>query len=134
MRAKWALVAVVCLGVVVWMGFLLRSNVVYLDPVSAAVADKETGNTRIGGSVVPGTIRQRTGGVAFDMTEGGVVMSVVHDGSPPDLFRECAPVVVEGRWRGDTFRSDRLLIRHGNEYEPPEGATSTPCPDEEDAG
>lgn len=134
MRTKWAVVAVVCLGVVVWMGFLLRSNVVYLDPVSAAVADKATGNTRVGGSVVPGTITERTGGVAFDMTEGGVVMSVLHDGSPPDLFKDCAPVVVEGRWDGDQFRSDRLLIRHGSDYEPPQGQRASDCTDDEGDG
>ena len=133
MRALWAVVAVACVGVVVWMFFLLRDNVVYLDPVSEAVADRADGHTRVGGSVVPGTIDERDGGVAFDMTEGGAVMRVDYDGAPPQLFEACAPVVVEGEWEGDIFESDRLLIRHGNEYEPPEGAdrASSECPDED---
>ncbi|MDZ4827453.1 MAG: cytochrome c maturation protein CcmE [Actinomycetota bacterium] len=129
MRVRWAVVAVGCLAVA-GMGFVvLKNNVVYLDPVSEAVADKADGRTRIGGAVVPGTIDGREGAVAFEMTEGGVVMDVVHEGSPPDLFEACAPVVVEGRWAGNTFESDRLLIRHGNEYEPPDGESYDDCPD-----
>ena len=34
-----------------------------------------------------------------------------------------APVVCEGRWSTVTFDSDRILIRHGSEYKPPQVAT-----------
>ena len=113
-RARYIVAAVVCGLVVVWMLTLLQRNVVYLEPVSEAVAERdEQGERRfrMGGSVVP-------------------VAEVVHEGSPPDLFQDCAPVVVEGRWEGATFTSDRLLIKHGNEYEPPQGAAAEDCPDE----
>jgi cytochrome c-type biogenesis protein CcmE len=73
----------------------------------------------MGGTVVPGTIAETGDGVRFDITEGGATVRVVHHGDPPDLFEDGAPVVVEGRWRGDEFDSERLLIRHGNEYTPP---------------
>jgi cytochrome c-type biogenesis protein CcmE len=132
-RARYVVAAVVCGLVVIWMLTLLQRNVVYLEPVSEAVANRdEQGERRfrMGGSVVPGTIVSTDGGVEFEVTEGGAVAEVVHEGSPPDLFQDCAPVVVEGRWDGATFASDRLLIKHGNEYEPPQGAAAEDCPDE----
>ena len=46
----------------------------------------------------------------------------MHRGDPPSLFKAGAPVVCEGRWgTGAAFDSDRIMIRHGNEYTPPEG-------------
>jgi len=131
MRLRWAVAALACLGVAAWMLTLLRDNVVYLEPVSEAVADQDSGRLRIGGSVVPGTIVEdrEAGSVSFQLTEGGKVMTVQHKGSPPDLFADCAPAVVEGKWAGDVFQSDRLLIRHGNEYEPPSDDPKYACPE-----
>ncbi len=70
--------------------------------------------------------------VAFSMAFGGVRADVVHVGSPPDLFAPGVPVVLEGRWRqgrpadldsfacganaGFYFASDRMLVKHDNEY------------------
>jgi cytochrome c-type biogenesis protein CcmE len=132
---RWALVALVCAGVVAWMLVVLQRNVVYLKPVSKAVAEREDQGDRrfrMGGSVVPGTIAAATDGdgVEFELTEGGEVAQVVYDGAPPDLFEDCAPVVVDGHWGGAVYVADRLLIRHGNEYEPPTNASTTECPRE----
>lgn len=123
-RARYAVAGVVCAGAVVWMlGVALRENVVYLRPVSEAVARREEQGTkrfRIGGEVVAGSVRETADGVRFEMTDGEATVAVAHAGDPPDLFDEGAPVVCEGRWDGDTFASDRLLIRHGSEYRPPD--------------
>lgn len=132
-RARYVVAAVVCAGVVVWMLVLLQRNVVYLEPVSEAVAQREEqgdGRFRMGGAVLPGTIDEVAHGVRFQLTEGGAVANVVHEGDPPDLFRDCAPVVVEGRWDGTEFHSDRLLIRHGSDYRPPQGLARERCPDD----
>jgi len=132
MRLRWVVAALACAGVVVWMFTLLRDNVEYLEPVSEAVTDRADGKTRVGGSVVPNTIVEgAAGGVRFDLTEGGAVMHVQFDGSPPDLFEECAPVVVRGEWDGDRFLAEQLLIRHGEEYEPPSDDPRYAC--DEDA-
>jgi cytochrome c-type biogenesis protein CcmE len=48
------------------------------------------------------------------------------------LFQDCAPVVAEGKWTAvgsQTFTSTKLLIKHGNDYRPPEDST-TKCPDD----
>ncbi len=130
LRVRWIVAAVVCVGVVVWMivGGLAK-NLVYLKPVSEAVAERAdlgTRRFRMGGTVVPGSIVETDGGVRFEVVEGGVTAAVDHAGDPPDLFEECAPVVVEGRWGSDSFRSDRLLIKHGEEYSP-EGEDVEDC-------
>ena len=48
-------------------------------------------------------------------------------GDPPDLFKNCAPVVVEGHWaRRRRSSVDRILIRHGaTYYEAAEGPNAT---------
>ncbi len=40
-RARYVVAAVVCGLVVIWMLMLLQRNVVYLEPVSEAVAERE---------------------------------------------------------------------------------------------
>jgi cytochrome c-type biogenesis protein CcmE len=114
--------SVLCAGAVAWLliGGLAK-NIVYLRPVSYAVAHRaqEGGSTfRMAGQVEPGTIASVTGGVKFSMTDGTASAAVNLTGTPPDLFKNCAPVVVEGKWDGTTFLGDRLLIRHGASYSP----------------
>lgn len=120
-----AVVAIVVLAVV------LSDNVVYFRTASEAVADREnlgTDRFRLAGAVVPGTIEETRRGVRFTVSDGDTSVDVDHTGDPPDLFEADAPVVVEGRWgstRADAvFESDRIMIRHGSEYQPPEVDTS----------
>jgi len=119
-----AAVAIVVLGVV------LSKNVVYFRTVSEAVEERAggggDGRLRLAGEVVPGSVTETDGGVRFEVTDGKATADVVHRGDPPDLFEEGAPVVCEGRWSdGDAFASDRILIKHGNEYEPPDVDSGT---------
>jgi len=119
-RVRYAIVAVLCIGAVAWMLVLMQKNVVFFKTVSQAVHDHAHDGTRtmrIGGGVVPLSIHQLGDGADFELTEGGVTVTVHHVGSEPELFKDCAPVVVEGHWSGTTFVADRLLIRHGSEYD-----------------
>lgn len=100
----------------------LSKNVVYFRTVSEAVRERPNegdNRLRLAGAVVPGSVERRTDGVAFQVTDGNATAAVVHHGDPPELFEDGAPVVCEGRWRGTTFSSDRLMIKHGAEYQPP---------------
>jgi cytochrome c-type biogenesis protein CcmE len=112
-----AIVAIVVLTVV------LSENVVYFRTVSEAVTAKKSDGDhrfRMAGKVVPGTVHETAKGVNFEITDGKATVAVVHQGDPPSLFKEGAPVVCEGRWtRGAAFASDRIMIRHGSEYKPP---------------
>jgi cytochrome c-type biogenesis protein CcmE len=107
------------------LAVVLSKNVVYFRTVSEAVAEHDDGGgdgrLRLAGEVVPGSITETAQGVRFEVTDGKATAEVVHRGDPPDLFENGAPVVCEGRWgKRDAFASDRILIRHGNEYEPPD--------------
>ena len=66
--------------------------------------------------------------LAFSVGFNGVVVDVVHTGDPPELFQPGVPVVLEGAWRqgpgpgpqvaedGWHFASDRMLVKHDNDY------------------
>ena len=133
-RLRYAIVAVLCLGAVGWMLVLMQKNVVFFKTVSQAVHDEAHDGVRtmrIGGGVLPATIKQRNDGADFDLTEGGVIVHVHHVGNEPELFKDCAPVVAEGHWSAagsTTFESTRLLIKHGNNYKaPPDNSKKCPA-------
>ena len=120
-RARYVVAVIVCVGIIAWLLIGgLASNIVYLRPVGYAVAHRTQQGTktfRMAGQVQPGTIAPfGDSGVKFTMFDGKAAAPVDLEGSPPDLFKNCAPVVVEGHWSGTTFLGDRLLIRHGAEY------------------
>src|SRR5207302_4101461 len=115
MRLRYGIIALLCVGAVIWMVVLLQRNVVFFKTVSQAVHDEHNDGTRsmrIGGGVVAASIRHRADGVDFELYEGGATVHVHHTGGEPSLFKDCAPVVAEGHWsaRGSaTFDSSRLL-------------------------
>jgi cytochrome c-type biogenesis protein CcmE len=133
-RTRYVAAAVVC-GLVVVIGIVLvvvlADNVVYFRTVSEAVADRKNQGDdrfRIAGAVVPGTVRQRARTTDFEITDGKHTVRVVHRGELPRIFESQAskqrpktvPVVCEGKWaQGLTFDSDRILIKHDEDYEAP---------------
>lgn len=72
---------------------------------------------RMQGTVLDDVEEPGTGEVAFTVTYDGVTADVVHAGDPPELFQPGIPVVIEGSWDGETFRSDRIVVKHSSEYE-----------------
>jgi cytochrome c-type biogenesis protein CcmE len=129
-RLRYTIVALLCVAAIVWMVTLMQKNVVFFKTVSQAVADRAHDGTRtmrIGGAVVPGSIHQTADGARFTLVEGGKSVLVIHHGTEPTLFKNCAPVVADGHWDHDTFDSDQILIKHGSTYKPPAHA-STRCP------
>lgn len=73
---------------------------------------------RMQGTVEPGTIQRDGSAVAFKVTFNGAEVAVVHQGDPPQLFKDAEPVVLEGHWdtNGTQFESDRMLIKHDANY------------------
>ncbi|HEY8215523.1 MAG TPA: cytochrome c maturation protein CcmE [Acidimicrobiia bacterium] len=126
-RRRRALFAVgLCAGAViaiVVLAVVLSENVVYFRTVSEAVRERaQQGDDRfrMAGEVVPGSVVETPHGVRFRVTDGKATATVKHTGDPPELFKPGAPVVCEGHWgSGKAFDSDRIMIRHGNEYRPP---------------
>lgn len=97
----------------------LSNATMYFYNADEAVAKKtslEDKRFRLQGQVVPGTVRDTGETVDFDVTFNGVTVAVQNQGSPPELFQEGIPVVLEGKWQGDVFASDRILVKHTSEY------------------
>jgi cytochrome c-type biogenesis protein CcmE len=118
-------ICVACLGALVFLGF--RGNVIYYYEVTEAVAkadSQQADRFRLAGAVVNGSIESNGSTTTFQVTDGAETVNVVHRGDPPELFKDGAPVVCEGRWSkdalGEKFDSDLIMIKHGNEYVPPQ--------------
>lgn len=107
------------------LGFLLFRAVgdatVYFKTADEAVAERRqlgSHRFRIEGLVVAGSVRDG-GGSEVDFTirgQQGATVDVVHRGDVPELFQPDIPVVMEGRFVGERFVSDRILVKHTNEY------------------
>jgi cytochrome c-type biogenesis protein CcmE len=124
-RRRRAYVAVgMCVGAIaaiVALTVVLSGNIEYFRTVSEAVAHRQDRSQfRIAGAVVNGSVVPTHLGVDFKITDGKATADVVHHGDPHELFKSGAPVVCEGRWGAHgAFDSDRILIKHGADYQPP---------------
>ena len=57
----------------------------------------------------------------FQITDGKQTVPVRATGAPPQMFREGIGVVVEGTvTESGTFETDRLMVKHSNEYKAPD--------------
>ena len=127
-KLRWlALVTVVTMAVVycaIAFGGIGRNLVYYWGPTQVRAAGHKAidATIRLGGMVAPGSI-VRGGGpseIEFDVVDAGGRVHVVSHGVPPQLFRAGIGVVVEGTMTADgTFRGDRLMVSHSNEYRAP---------------
>jgi cytochrome c-type biogenesis protein CcmE len=133
-RYRWLVlpaggIAAVVLGVLLF-GNLNDNLVYYLTPGEALArrADFPDGHRfRLGGLVEPGSLRQDAGGVRFTVADGRRSVPVVHRGVPSQLFREDIGVIVEGSWAGAVFRSDTMLVKHDENYRPPDQPGRAPA-------
>ncbi|MFP5318403.1 MAG: cytochrome c maturation protein CcmE [Acidimicrobiia bacterium] len=132
-RRLWVAGAVVlaALGFLVFKG--LGNATVYFRTADEAVAQRESlgeRRFRIQGTVVAGSVRNAGNDVGFTIESNGVTVPVIHQGDPPELFQPGIPVVLEGRFRGEQFSSDRILVKHSETYvaENPERVTTSAVP------
>ena len=82
---------------------------------------------RLGGVVEAGSLKwdKATNELRFRVTDGDKAVDVEGRSVPPQMFREDVGVVVEGTLRTDgVFVSDRLLVKHDNQYQAPEDGSA----------
>ncbi len=109
---------------VIAAGGINKNLVYYWTPTDLhAAGDKAYGaSIRLGGMVVPGSIRNRSGvsGLEFDVKDATGMVHVKSNGVPPQMFRENIGVVVEGTMtRAGYFQCNRLMVSHNNQYKAP---------------
>jgi cytochrome c-type biogenesis protein CcmE len=123
-RARGAAVAIVVLvGVTVLAVSGFEGTLTYYrTPSEVAQSPPPAGERlRVGGMVVAGSVRDDDQGVRFVVTDGAADLTVVSSSSPPQTFRTGQGAVVEGTMGSEgVFLADRIIVRHSNEYQPPE--------------
>ena len=103
--------------------YALRQNISLFhtptDVVNKVVA--EGVNIRVGGRVVPGSIKHGDGlSVCFQLTDTRHTIEVVYQGVLPDLFGENQGVVVGGTVLDQQVQATQVLAKHDENYMPPE--------------
>lgn len=119
-------VAVVLAGLL-FFGNLNRDLVYYVTPAEAIAQRAEFPDGRrlqLGGLVAPDSVVRTADGLRFtvagDTAARGATVAVLHRGAPAQLFQSGIGVVLEGSWQGDRFVSDTMIVKHDEEYRPPE--------------
>jgi cytochrome c-type biogenesis protein CcmE len=109
--------------VAVALGFLLVQGLgnatLYFRTADEAVAQRRSlgdRRFRIEGDVVAGSVKPTSVGVDFLIQSRDTQVEIRHQGDPPELFKPGIPVVLEGRFQGDHFSSDRMLVKHSETY------------------
>ncbi|MGN6795989.1 MAG: cytochrome c maturation protein CcmE [Streptosporangiaceae bacterium] len=124
-----------CLAVIVlalaWIAVrgLTGNFVYYLTPTDIMAHHKASvgERVRLGGYVVPGTVRRHGAVLTFIVTDGTDSMSVSDTGAVPELFKAGQGVVLEGALGADgRFHADTLLMRHNGVYAPPKPGQPPP--------
>ena len=116
-------VLAVLAGALIFMAYQGLSDAsVFFRNADEAVAERESlgdRRFRLQGTVTAGSVEPDGSVVRFAVSHGGVEVPVVHRGDPPELFQPGIPVVLEGRWSDGQpwFESDRILVKHSEEYE-----------------
>ena len=62
------------------------------------------------------TIGKENSYTKFKITDGNKEIQIMFDGFIPDLFQENMGVILDGKFEGDTFFADDMLVKHDNEY------------------
>jgi cytochrome c-type biogenesis protein CcmE len=103
---------------------LQKNLVFFFTPSQVAANEAPQGRSfRIGGMVVPGSLKREGVNVEFTVTDTAKSMRVTYRGQLPDLFREGKGVVAQGQLGADgMFRANEVLAKHDENYMPPEAA------------
>ncbi len=106
------------LGLVVFNGLTDAATFYYNVDEAVSMRD-ELGDQRfrMQGNVIEGSIDETDTGVEFVIAFGDAELPVSHVGTPPELFNEELPIIIEGNFVGDEFHSDEILIKHDSTYE-----------------
>ena len=131
MKPRHKRMAAIALGVVALgaaaalvLAAFQKNLVFFFTPSQVAANEAPQGRSfRIGGMVVPGSLKREGVDVEFTVTDTAKSMRVTYRGQLPDLFREGKGVVAQGQLGADgMFRADEVLAKHDENYMPPEAA------------
>lgn len=71
---------------------------------------------RVQGIVEQDSVKQADGGTTFILDFNTKSLKVAYSGDPGGVFQECIPVIAHGRIVDGVFESDRIEVKHSNQY------------------
>ncbi len=125
MKLRWVILLLLLIPVVAHLAYATTHSTFtdYYSTVDELLAKGGTGDgaiVRVGGSVVPGTIKfdGKSATFRFQMKGNGESeIAVVYQGRVPNVFRDNARAIVEGTLDSDgIFRAHTLMVRCPHEY------------------
>src|SRR5690554_4860344 len=111
----FGIIGVIALVVAITVAGLNDNLTYYLYPNEAVNQRDDFGEGqrfRLAGQVVAGSVTESGDDLSFSVTDGSATIDVVLVNTPPPLFNEEVPVLLEGFWSGDVFTADQAFIRH----------------------
>jgi cytochrome c-type biogenesis protein CcmE len=120
-----ALTTLVVLAVGILVASGLQGTLVYYRTPTEILDQRPPHGERIrlGGQVLPGSLREADGETSFRLADATHQIPVVQHGAPPGTFKEGRDAVVEGVLGADgVFTSDTVMVKHSNEYRPRESS------------
>lgn len=102
----------------------LNDNLTYYLYPNEAVSQRDAfpdgEHFRLAGDVVAGSMSEEGEDLRFEVTDGAATIPVLLVNTPPPLFNENVPVLLEGYWSGDDFLAETALVKHDENYQTPE--------------
>jgi cytochrome c-type biogenesis protein CcmE len=71
---------------------------------------------RVQGVVEQDSVKQADGGTTFILDFNKKTLQVAYSGDPGGVFQECIPIIAHGRMVDGVFESDRIEVKHSNQY------------------
>lgn len=106
---------------------LLADNaVLYLEPREALAQQDDLPDGeefRLGGWILPDSVVTEGDSLRFEVTDFAETIPVVTSATPPQLFGEDIPVLLDGTFDDGTFVASTIILRHEEEYIPEDEAT-----------
>lgn len=111
--------SVIGIGGVALVTQFLTSAIDYycnVDEIGVRSGCETTSRLRVQGTVEQNSLKKTDSQTRFIMTFNDKSIDVVYSGDPGGVFQECISVVAHGRMVNDTFESNRIEVKHSNEY------------------
>ena len=121
-RRRWMPVVLLSLvgvgGVVIVTQFLTSAIDYYcnVDEIGVRSGCETTSRLRVQGTVEQNSLKKTDNKTSFVMTFNNKSITVAYAGDPGGVFQECISVVAHGRMVNEVFESNRIEVKHSNEY------------------
>jgi cytochrome c-type biogenesis protein CcmE len=121
-RRKW--LPMVFIGLVIVAGGVivtqfLTSAIDYycnVDEVGSREGCEGDRRIRVQGIVLENSVKKTDGATTFTLVFNEKEIDIAYEGDPGGIFQECIPVVAHGRLVEGAFESDRIEVKHSNQY------------------